>query len=68
MVKTHFETKYLQIFKIKHSFYSPIIVIWSACDAHLPYSKARLLEVADSVCDFEKHSLAVGKMATLSQH
>ena len=29
---------------------------------HLPYSKARLLEVVDSVCDPEKPSLAAGKM------
>ena len=29
---------------------------------HLRYSKARLLELADSVCDLEKPSSAVGKM------
>ena len=29
---------------------------------HLPYCKVRLLEVADSVCNLEKPSLAIGKM------
>ena len=33
---------------------------------HLPYSKAMLLEVADRVCDLEKHCLVVGKMWNLS--
>ena len=34
----------------------------SILPTHLPNIKAMLLEVADLVCDFEKHSIAVGKM------
>ena len=33
------------------------------CLCHLPFSKVRLLEVADRVCDLEKPNLAVRKMA-----
>ena len=32
---------------------------------HLPYIKARLFEFADSVCDLEKPSLAVGNTVKL---
>ena len=35
---------------------------------HLPYSKGRLLEVADQVCDLEKPTLAVGKMLICSTY
>ena len=30
--------------------------------SYIPYSKAKLLEVADLNCDLDKPSLAVGKM------
>ena len=38
----------------------------SAGEKHLLHSKARLHEIADSVCDIVKTSLAVGKMGRIS--
>ena len=38
------------------------IIVQCIICLHLPYSKGRLLEVADRVCNLEKPSLAVGKM------
>ena len=58
----HFFLEYFKPNDYTTASVTPIFILMVPELYHVPYSKARLLEVADRVCDFEKPKLAVGKM------